>query len=105
MEIAACHRLRNRVIVKLLNCKDSQYILEEKYKLRNMLLYNHDESENSNRSRKIFINQSLCPNYRKLYSLVKDLNNEGLIDSFWISNVTIKMREPSHLFILKLHTD
>ena len=92
----ACHRLgkTNRVIVKLLNRKDSQYILEKKYKLRNIALYNHDESENSN-SRKIFINQSLCPYYRKLYGLVKDLSNEGLIDSFWISNGTIKIRESS----------
>ena len=33
MDIVACHRLGkvNRVIVKLLNCKDSQYILERKY--------------------------------------------------------------------------
>ena len=27
---------------------DSQYTLEKKYKLRNIALYNHDESENSN---------------------------------------------------------
>ena len=96
MDIVACHRLGkvNRVIVKLLNCKDSQYILEKKYKLRNIALYNHDESENSN-SRKIFINQSLCPYYRKLYGLVKDLSNGGLIYSFWISNGTIKIKESS----------
>ena len=96
MDIVACHRLgkTNRVIVKLLNRKDSQYILEKKYKLRNIALYNHDESENSN-SRKIFINQSLCPYYRKLYGQVKDLGNEGLIDSFWILNGNIKIRESS----------
>ena len=60
MDIVACYRLgkTNRVIVKLLNCNDSQYILEKKHKLRNIALYNNDESENSN-SRKIFINQSL----------------------------------------------
>ena len=27
--------------------------------------------------------------------MVKDLNNEGLIDSFWITNGTIKIRESS----------
>ena len=34
MNIVACHRLgkTNRVIVKLVNRKHSQYILEEKYK-------------------------------------------------------------------------
>ena len=60
MDILACHRFgkTNRVIAKLLNRKDSQYISEKKHKLRNIALYNHDESENSN-IRKIFINQSL----------------------------------------------
>ena len=84
----------NRVIVKLLNRKDSQYLFEKKYKLRNIALYNHDESENSN-SKKILINQSLCPYYRKLYGLVKNLSNEGLIDSFWKSNGIIKISESS----------
>lgn len=81
MDIVACHRLgkTNRVIVKLFKRKDHQCILEEKYKLRNIVLYDHDESKNSNRSRKIFINQNLFRYYRKLYGLVKDLNNEGLI--------------------------
>ena len=27
--------------------------------------------------------------------MVKDLNNEGLIDSFWIADGTIKIRESS----------
>ena len=96
MDIVACHWLEktNRVIVKLLNHKGSQYILEKKHKLRNIAFYNHDESENSN-SRKIFINQTLCPYNRRLYGLVKDLSNESLIDSFWISNGTIKIRESS----------
>ena len=83
MDIVVCHRLEkvNGVIVKLLIRKDSQYILKKKYKLRNTALYNYGESENSN-SRKIFINRSLCPYYGKLYGLVKDSSNEGLIDSF-----------------------
>ena len=96
LDIVACHRLgkKNRVVVKLLNRKDSQCILEKKFKLRNFALHNHDDSKNSN-SRKIFINQSLCLYYRKFYGLVKDLSHEGLIDSFWISNGTIKILESS----------
>ena len=50
--VVAGHRLEKttRVIVKLLNIKDSQYILEKECKLRNIMLYNHDnESLNSNR--------------------------------------------------------
>ena len=80
--------------MKLLNQKDSQYILEKEHKLRNIALYNHDESKNSN-SRKIFINHSLCLYNRRLDGLVKDLSNEGLIDLFWILNGTIKIRESS----------
>ena len=82
-----------RVIVKLLNRKDAQNVLKEKHKLRSINLY--DDNTDTNNKRKIFINQSLCPYYRKLYGMVKDLNNEGLIDSFWIKNGTIKIRESS----------
>ena len=41
MDIVACHRLEkaNRVIVKLLNRKDAQYIFEEKYKLANSVTW------------------------------------------------------------------
>ena len=86
----------NRVIVKLLNCMDSQYILEKKHKLRNIALLHYIITMRGNsNSRKIFINQSLCPYYRRLYGLVKDLSNKGLIDSFWISNGTINLRESS----------
>ena len=59
-----------------MNQKDTQIILEEKYKLRNTVLYDFNENENNNKSKEIFINQSLCPYYGKLYCLVKDLNNK-----------------------------
>ena len=95
MDIVVCHRLGGigRVIVKLLNRKDAQNVLAEKHKLRSINFY--DDNTNTNNKRKIFINQSLCPYYRKLYGMVKDLNKEGLIDSFWIANGTIKIRESS----------
>ena len=91
--IVACHRLgeTGRVIIKLLNRKDAQNVLKEKHKLRSINLF--DDNTDTNNRRKIFINQSLCPYYRKLYGMVKDLNNEGLIDSFWIKNGTMKIRE------------
>ena len=46
----------------------------------------NNKNNNNNRSRKIFINQSLLQHCRKLCGLVKNLNNEDLIDSFWISS-------------------
>ena len=95
MDIVAYHRLgeTGRVIVKLLNRKDAQNVLEEKHKLGSINLY--DDNTNTYNKRKISINESLCPYYRKLCGMVKDLNNEGLIDSFWIANGTIKIRESS----------
>ena len=80
-----------RVIVKLLSRKDAQNVLKEKHKLRSINLY--DDNTDTNNKRKIFINQRLCPYHRKLYGMMKDLNNEGLIDCFWITNRTIKIRE------------
>ena len=93
MDIAVCHRLgeTGRVIVKLL--KDAQNVLEERHKLRSKNLY--DDNTDTNNKRKIFINQSLCPYYRKLSGMAKDLNNEGLIEFFWIANGTIKIKESS----------
>ena len=90
-----CHRLgeTGRAIVKLLNRKDAQNVWKEKHKLTSVNLY--DDNTDTNNKRKIFSNQSLCPYCRKLYSVVQDLNNEGLIDSFWITNGTIKIRESS----------
>ena len=94
MDIVACHRLGQtcRVIVKLLNKKDAQNFLDEKRKLRSINLYD-DNNIDTNIRRKIFVNQSLYPYYRKLYGMVKDLNNEGLIDFFWIANGAIKIME------------
>ena len=93
--IVLCRRLGDsgRVIVKLLNRKDAQNVLKEKCKLRSINLY--DDNPDAKNKRKIFINQRLCPYYKKLYGMVKDLNNEGLIDSFWIANWAIKNRESS----------
>ena len=96
MDIVACHRLgeTGRVIVKLLNRKDAQNVLEEKHKLRSINLYD-DDNTHTNNKREIFLNQSLCVHYKKLYCMVKDLNDKGLIDSFWIGNGTIQIRESS----------
>ena len=64
MDIIACHRLgeTGRVIVKLLNRKDAQNVLKEKHKSRSINIY--DDNTDTNNKRKIFINQSLWPNYR-----------------------------------------
>ena len=73
--------------------KISARSISTSHKLRSINVY--DDNTDTNNKRKIFINQSLCPYYRKLYGLVKDLNNEGLINSFWIAIGTIKFRKSS----------
>ena len=44
------------------------------------------------RGTKIYINQSLCPYYRILWSKVKKLQNIGSIDHFYISSGAIKIK-------------
>ena len=72
MDIVDRHRLgkNGRVIVKLLNSKGAKSILEEKHKLNSVSLYDDGNTDNNN-ERKIFINQSLCPYYKKIYGMMK----------------------------------
>ena len=89
MEIVACRQLgkTGMVIVKLLNRKHTQNVMEEKTKLRGINIYDDDITGSDNKRK------SLCAYYSRLYDMGKDLNNEGLIDYFWIANGTIKIRE------------
>ena len=59
MGLVTYHRLgeTGRVIVKLLNKKDAQNVLEEKRKLRSINLYDDDNTDTNNK-RKIFIDQN-----------------------------------------------
>ena len=40
----------------------------------------------------VFVNQSLCPYYKSLWSKSKKLLSLGKIDSFFVSNSTIKLK-------------
>ena len=119
LDIVACHRLgsTDRTIIKLLNRKHAVKLLENKNKLKYVDFYENSSEENCNKNLssdqvsvseqvkdrknfsikklKLFLNQSLCPYYRLLYGRVKELARDDLIDSFWISNGTIKMKELS----------
>ena len=63
------------------------------------------------RGTKIYINQSLCPYSRILWSKAKRLQNIGSIDTFYISsgNIKVKVTENSspitisHLDDFKIH--
>ena len=86
-----CHRLgknNDRVIVKFTCRKDCKQILKVKKDLRNLDMEDLDLP----RGTKIYINQSLCPYYRILWSKAKRLQNIGSIDNFYISSGTIKIK-------------
>ena len=105
MNIVVCPRLRetSRIIVKLINRKDTQNVFEEKHKLRSINFYDDDDDNTgTNNKKKFFVNQSLSPHCRNLYGMVKDLNNEGLIGSFWITNGTIKIKESSRSKLISI---
>ena len=56
MDIVACQRLgeTGKIIIKLLNRKDAQNVLQGKHKLRSISLYDDDNTDTN--KRKIFIN-------------------------------------------------
>ena len=56
MDTVACQRLgeTGKIIIKLLNRKDAQNVLQGKHKLRSISLYDDDNTDTN--KRKIFIN-------------------------------------------------
>ena len=89
-KVHACHSIgRNgRVIIKLVNRKDVQAILVNKKKLKESDKSKIDLKANT----KVFINESLCPYYKGIWSRCKKLLTLGEIDSFWTSNGTVKVK-------------
>ena len=89
--IEACHRMgkkNDRTIVKFSKRKDCQQILSVKKDLKNLSM----EDLNLPADTKIFVNQSLCPYYRILWSKSKKLHSLGKIFNFYISNSAIRIK-------------
>ena len=86
-----CHRVGKnnyRVIIKFSRRKDCKQVLQVKKDLKDL---NTDDLDLS-RGTKNFVNQSLCPYYRILWSKSKRLHNMGIINSFYISGGTVKVK-------------
>ena len=80
--IEACHRIikrNDRVIVKFSRRKDCQQVLSV-------------EDIGLTGDNKVFINHSLCPYYRVLWSKSKVLLNMGKINRLMVSNGTAKVK-------------
>ena len=88
--IEACHRVRrqNNVIIKFSKWKDRQQVYSVKKDLGKLDMKEVDLPEGT----QVYINQSLCPYYKSLWSKSKKLCTLGKIHSFFISNSTIKLK-------------
>ena len=87
----AIHRLANKnvVISKCVNRRDAIGILKNRKKLREAT------SEDKNHlgipeEKKIYVNESLCPQYRRLYGLCNTFFKKKIIASCYTINGTIK---------------
>ena len=89
--IEACHRItkiNDRVIVKFSRRKDCQRVLSVKRNLQKLKM----EDSGLTGDNRNFINHSLCPCYRELWSKSKVLLNMEKINRLMVSNGTVKVK-------------
>ena len=86
----AVHRLRNKavVIAKCVNRRDATAILRSKKKLR--------EVDDAGKAKlgvkgKVYVNESLCPEYRRLYGICTALYRKKMLTTAFTINGTIKV--------------
>ena len=89
-DIQACHRLKDidRTIVKFTNRKDCLRILRVKRQLKGLDPSGVDLPEGT----KIFINESLCPYYRGIWSKCKKLMDKQKLYQYYTINGLIRLR-------------
>ena len=86
-----CRRLgenNDRVIVKFTRKKVCKQVLQVKKDLKDLTADDLDLPEGT----KIFVNQSLCPYYRILWSKTKRLQSMCKINNYFISDGTVKIK-------------
>ena len=89
IEAYHCIVKRNdRVIVKFSRRKDFQQVLSVKKKFQKLKM----EDIGLTGDNKVFINHSLCPYYRVLWSKSKVLLNMGKINRLMVLNGTVKVK-------------
>ena len=89
--IEASHRIikrNDRVIVKFSRRKDCQQVLSVKKNLQKLKM----EDIGLTGDNKVFINHSLCPYYRVLWSKSKVLLNMGKINRLMVLSGTVKVK-------------
>ena len=91
--VEACHRLKSdmapkKVIIKLSRRKDVHRIIKNKSKLKQI----NTSSINLPAHCKLYINESLCKYYKYLWWKCKLLQSRDCIDSFWVTNGSIRIK-------------
>ena len=89
--IETCHRItkkNDRVIVKFSRRKDCQRVLSVKKNMQKLKI----EDIGLTGDNKVFINHSLCPYYRILWSKSKVLLSMGKINRLMVSKGTVKVK-------------
>ena len=89
-DIDACHRVgkQGRVIVKFLRRKVCQLVLSVKKDIQKTTATDLDLP---NTAIKLYLNESLCPYYRILWSKNRALFTMGKIHSYFISSGSVKI--------------
>ena len=87
------HRLPSKqspkkIIIKLNRRKAIHRILSDKNKLENL----NPESVHLSGETKVFINESFCFHYTKLWSKCKRLWSTGHISAFWVRNGSLRIK-------------
>ena len=104
--VEACHRLNQKanpkkVIIKLLKRKDVARVINNKKKLKSMKPQNIGLPSGC----KIHINESLCKCCKYLWQKCKLLKTCGSIQSFWVTNGSIRIRSQNNEVTSVTHID
>ena len=104
----AIHRLQGQrkavVIAKLCNRRDSRAILQAKKKLRN-LSANESGQLGVPVDKKVYINESLCGEYRKFQGIANKLYKKKLIGGFYTMNGTVRVNLKANDIIAQKYDD
>ena len=86
----AIHKLRNTrvVIAKVCNRRDAIAILRNKKKLREL----SQEGKKKLKSQKIYVNESLCPAYKRVLGKCNALLKKKYVDAFYTINGKVKIK-------------
>ena len=89
-DIKDCHRIgkRRTTIVKLCKRKVSKQVLNVRKDLTKLSMEDLQLTGQS----KLYINESLCPYHRVLWSKSKSLHRMDKIFSYYVSNGTVKIK-------------